>query len=542
MAVSTLNDIGGYGYDVIDPLPDRLLCKICHLPSRDPYLSVCCGHLFCKSCLDNVTKTTAISYACPVCRDEEFITFPNKAVDREIKSLHICCTNGMLGCKWQGELNNINNHLGNSDGCQFERVKCSNECGKMIERRYLTSHVETECPRRKVNCQYCHDTGEHQFIEGQHKEECPKFPLPCPNKCEVGNVPREDMEKHRGECQWEIINCSNDCGEKLARRFLFSHVENECRRRKVNCQYCHKRGEHRFIEGQHKEDCPKLPLPCPNKCEVGNVPREEMEVHRKECPLEMIQCDYYSVGCETRMARKDQEKHKKENMEDHLMKTTNQLAAALQRINTLEALMFLTTDKIVTRTTDRAATTATHCKGVIESSLGWSVRLSAMAMMSKSDDQVCPVILKMSNYNQLKEDNVIWRSDSFYTDSKGYKMCMHVHPGGYKNGKGTYLSFSLFLMKGRHDDNLPWPFQSTMKIELLNQIRDDEHYSKHLHYNNVSSQMKDCTSKVTQGNCTTVGWGITTFISNEDLNKTLTTCQYLKNDCLFFQINQISCV
>ena len=89
------------------------------------------------------------------------------------------------GCEWQGELNDISNHLGNSDGCQFEEVKCSNECGKMIERRYLTSHVETECPRHKVNCQYCHDTGEHQFIEGQHKEECLELPLPCPNNCDA---------------------------------------------------------------------------------------------------------------------------------------------------------------------------------------------------------------------------------------------------------------------------------------------------------------------------------------------------------------------
>ena len=98
-----------------------------------------------------------------------------------------------------------------------------------------------------------------------------------------------------------------------------------------------------------------------------------MEAHRKECPLEMIECEYYSVGCEARMARKDQEKHKKENMEEHLMKTqskltdtTNQLTIALQRITTLEATMGIT----VTRTT------------VIESSLRWSVKLAAMVMMS----------------------------------------------------------------------------------------------------------------------------------------------------------------
>ena len=54
-----------------------LICKICYLPSRDPYLSVCCGHDFCKSCLDNV-KAAAITNACPVCRDEEFVSFLNK--------------------------------------------------------------------------------------------------------------------------------------------------------------------------------------------------------------------------------------------------------------------------------------------------------------------------------------------------------------------------------------------------------------------------------------------------------------------------------
>ena len=61
-------------------------------------------------------------------------THPNYPIEREIRSLHIYCTNKEKGCKWQGELNDINNHLGSSDGCQFEGVKCSNECGEMIER------------------------------------------------------------------------------------------------------------------------------------------------------------------------------------------------------------------------------------------------------------------------------------------------------------------------------------------------------------------------------------------------------------------------
>ena len=224
MAIAALSSIGGYDHSFVDAPHDRYICKICHLPSRQPYLTDCCGVIYCKSCLEQATNVTT---ACAVCRQEKFGSMINKQIDREIKSLHVYCTNKEKGCEWQGELNDINKHLGNSDGCQFEEVKCSNECGKMIQRRYLTSHVETECPRRQVNCQYCHDTIEYQFIEGQHKEECPRLPLPCPNKCEVESVPREDMKAHRKECPLEMIQCeyhSVGCKRvKLARRDLEKH-------------------------------------------------------------------------------------------------------------------------------------------------------------------------------------------------------------------------------------------------------------------------------------------------------------------------------
>ena len=103
----------------------------------------CCGHLFCKSCLDNAKKAAATN-AAPICHDEEFTALGNKAIDREIRELHICCTNKEKVCEWKDELNDINNHLGNSGGCQFEEVNCTNQCGKMIEQRHLTSHVETD--------------------------------------------------------------------------------------------------------------------------------------------------------------------------------------------------------------------------------------------------------------------------------------------------------------------------------------------------------------------------------------------------------------
>ena len=153
MAIATtLNDGGGYKYQFVDTPLDIFVCKICQNLSREPHLSECCGHIFCKSCLEAAKRSTTITKACPICRDEEFVTFHNRQADRAIRSLHVFCTNKENGCKWQGEVNDIINHLGNSDDCQFEDVPCSNDCGKCLQRQYLTVHVEDECVHHKVDC------------------------------------------------------------------------------------------------------------------------------------------------------------------------------------------------------------------------------------------------------------------------------------------------------------------------------------------------------------------------------------------------------
>ena len=111
----------------------------------------------------------------------------------------------------------------------------------------------------------------------------------------------------------------------MERQCLASHVENECPRRKIDCQFCHDTGEYQFIEGQHREECSKFPLPCPNKCEVESIERDKIEEHRKMCPLEMIQCDYHIIGCMEKMVRKEMSKHKQEAMKEHLSLSINEL-------------------------------------------------------------------------------------------------------------------------------------------------------------------------------------------------------------------------
>ena len=77
----------------------------------------------------------------------------------------------------------------------------------------------------------------------------------------------------------------------------------------------------------------KFPLPCPNNCDSElKVSREDVDTHRKKCPLETVQCQYQCVGCDDVMVRKEQRDHNKENMEEHLALAVSELVTLHQRL------------------------------------------------------------------------------------------------------------------------------------------------------------------------------------------------------------------
>jgi len=266
------------------------------------------------------------------------------------------CTNKERGCGWHGEPNDITNHLGNSNGCQYEDVKCYNACGKMLQRRYLTSHVETDCPRRKVDCQYCHITGEYLFINGVHKESCPKLPLPCPNKCKVKSIAREDMQ-----------------------------------------------------------------------------------AHRKKCPLEMVQCEYHNVGCEERMVRKRKKRHEQDKMEEHQLMTKLKLSKEIYeaKLASTEAKLVSTETKLASA---EAKLTLTDPLGSIEVMLHhlikssghstmavyspqWPVYLTTLAMNINGIAKICPMIMKVTNIVSTKKEEICWKGDPFFLTTEDTRCC-----------------------------------------------------------------------------------------------------------------------
>lgn len=226
---------GGYRYEFVSEPPDYVRCTICRLPSRDPYLTDCCGNVFCQSCLQTSmqekaaakSSSTANGPACPNPRcpnPRGFKMFRNKQIERTVNELKVFCTNKSKGCGWQDKVGEITVHL--SRNCQFEDIECPNKCGQMVQRQHLSRHLSNECPSRTVKCKYCRTEGQHAFIMGDHKETCPKYPVACPNNCKVTDLLQEHLAAHREKCPLEIVECeyfSEGCTAKIFRQNLAKH-------------------------------------------------------------------------------------------------------------------------------------------------------------------------------------------------------------------------------------------------------------------------------------------------------------------------------
>ena len=86
-----------------------------------------------------------------------------------------------------------------------------------------------------------------------------------------------------------------------------------------------------------------------------------------------------------------------------------------------------------------------------------------------------PFEFTMTEFQQHKRASDEWYSPPFYTHTHGYRMCINVDANGWGSGKGTHLSVFGYLMRGDFDDDLQWPFEGAITIQLLNQLQDSNH-------------------------------------------------------------------
>ena len=143
----------------------------------------------------------------------------------------------------------------------------------------------------------------------------------------------------------------------------------------------------------------------------------------------------------------------------------------------------------------------------------------------------------MFNYNEHKRVDDDWYSVPFYSTTNGYKLQLRVDANGFASGKDTHLSVGVRLMKGENDQNLMWPLNSEITIQLLNWREDKGHVETIVpHYNAPIA----ARTRVMDGERAAGGMTVAQVLSHMELPYNAdNNTEYLHNDTLCFRVSKV---
>ena len=331
------------------------------------------------------------------------------------------------------------------------------------------------------------------------KVECPNSG--CSWKGEVG-----DLEGHFTTCLYESVPCPNDCGGRFIRWLLGVHTDVECPLRIVKCRYCFFEDKPSALD-DHTTFCPSIPVECPRKCGQKTT-RSQVTSHLGTCSKRLVRCKYYQIGCKDPIPVDELDTHLVQAKDDHL-------------------------EKAMSKVMDLSAVVGNLCQQIQHPCDPQSAFIPRPWLENEKMTPICPWIVEMSALSQKRSK--VWFSSPFFTHPGGYLVCLEVCGNGHGSGEGKHLSVFLRLMKGENDDHLKWPLSLAMKITLLNQASDSDHFSRQLDFANAPVKYN---ARVTECTRAKGGWGRTTFLSLSKLVEDPTQdVQFLRNDSLYFRVS-----
>lgn len=408
--------------------------------------------------------------------------------NREIQAIAIKCDNHKRKCKWTGTVGTIQEHL---TVCKFALVPCPRDCKdatnkpRYIIRKDMDEHMK-ECPNRLYICEFC---GEE--------------------------VPYVNMMEHLdSKCMGKMLECPNEgCGAIIERRDYESHVITECEYTVIDCKYssigCDVELKRRDMPAHEEEDTLHVHLAV-----VMTVNLQERVIQLEQVVDEMEEEHSRSFVKKADKLEKELKALREERIKKLDMKTTN-FEKALKAVKESLDSVYKLENRVM-----RLEKELTDCK---------AKRIKAVEdRILKLNDEIKERCFKFKlvDYQRRKESSERVESASYYSSPSGYNMTFRVDSNGYGSGKGTHVSVSAYIIKGKYDAELKWPFVGKIHFILMNQLEDNNHH-----------QM---TTELSMANNAHVGgpaWGKTQFILHSELeyNRESNT-QYLKDDTLYFRV------
>ena len=393
----------------------------------------------------------------------------------------------------------------------------------------------------KNSCPTCNEADFTVFPDKRLKRSLNEYRVYCCQRGEgcdwVGELLELDRhlnlqpppEKLLVGCQFSEVDCTY-CIQPFQRRYVQAHQSDDCPKRPYACQHCNKyAATFNDVTQNHWPVCPFFPLSCPNNCELV-LQRQEVEHHMsRDCPLTLVLCYFHMVGCQARLARRDMPSHISENLTGHVLLQQKMLIQLQTTVTSQQTE--LTQYKLENQQLRKALS-------VSERKLQATLRRHESMLEIITCTGTLPFEFTMTDFEQHKRAGDKWYSPSFYTHACGYKMCIRVDANGWDCYRGKYLSVFDVLMQGDFDDDLEWPFQGAITIQLLNQLEDSNHCTGILsstYSNDLVGLQRVTSGERAQRAC----GGMDAFVSHTQLSlDTDRNCQFLKDNQLKFRVSK----
>lgn len=154
--------------------------------------------------------------------------------------------------------------------------------------------------------------------------------------------------------------------------------------------------------------------------------------------------------------------------------------------------------------------------------------------------------LKMLSFSRHMKSGDEWKSEGFSSGERGYEFQLLVYANGKEERKGESVSAYVHIKKGKHDDELKFPFRGEVKVQMVN-VYDGSDKSDHTNrgcpFNNDTDPHGTTGARVTGKDLyNQYGIGYANFIPHNLLQRdNKTRSQYIdNNDCVTFKITSIT--
>ena len=499
----------GYNYTFVVAPPKELFCHLCELIARNPQLSVCCGTNFCKQCL---AKRRSKEGGCPVCNDTDvaLTTFPNKMSDRKIKKLIVLCLYNKEGCGWKDELAKLEDHVAT---CGMRNIECPLECGVIVKQQNLDDHIKNSCTCRQTLCEHCYMTGEHHVIMGQHRDQCPKLPLSCPNDCGLTDIIRSEMDEHLKKCPLQ----------------------------KAICKY-HNIGCNTMLTGEdqdeHGEACMKEHFQLmSNELVVakGELANAKLRLNRANQFTEQVRKELMDVTLKASNAEQSLEKITDElsHTREELVITKAKVSKAEQNTDNIQKEFEARMLKIQGEFYQWKEVSSSAIYGVLRSLSEWKTRLMVSSMLLEQSNILAPVIVRIADVSEKIKNNEAFQSSPFYTHQSGYRVCLLVTMNSVDEYKGTGVSVAISILSGPYDAGLSWPLRGQFTVTLLNQVKNN--------MNRFETIGVDC-GKISTNSASphsATKHICKRLFSHKELFAITSACKYLIDDSIYMQVRYL---